>query len=387
MYYKEYSSIEQTATAWDNFLPSNHHLKSETLIIPEVSKLENISFSYLLIYNNSSQIIAVAYFQKIHFGRKHYISIFEQNAFIKPIENLITKKGFQLLVCGNLLRIDSSGLFYDKLTTDTLSIFNLLESFYKSLKPSPHVILIKDWESMQHEDWITKLKYKIWEGDLTMKFKVDPLWNSFEDYIKSLRHRYAQRVRKSRNLLSTVTRKELSLLEIVKYSDEIEQLYNNVVYKQSIRMVIVPKFYFIEMKKSLHENFRIHLYFLDNIPVGFTSQIINDQLLEIHFIGLDYKINQSHWLYFNMLYDSIQDAISLKKNEVELGRTAREAKANIGAYPVFFNNYYRVNGYFTSLMVELLNKSFTSKNKQILPKKEVSKLATTSTETTGSFRN
>ncbi|MCY7409079.1 MAG: hypothetical protein LH473_02310 [Chitinophagales bacterium] len=302
----------------------------------------------------------------------HYISIFEQNAFIKLIENFITKKGFQLLVCGNLLKIDSTGLYYDKLKTETLSIFKLLESFYSQIKPKPHVILIKDWQGLQ-ENWVTKLNYKTWEEDLTMKLAIDPKWNSFEDYVKSLRHRYAQRVRKSRKLLGKITRRELSLLDIEKYSNEIEMLYNNVVFKQSIRMVIVSKNYFIEMKKSLKENFKVHLYILNEKPVGFTSQIINDSHIEMHFIGLDYLINQSHWLYFNMLYDSVEDAINLKKTEVELGRTAREAKANIGAYPVYFNNYYRVSGYFSSLMVELLNRSFKSKNKKTTSAKTVIK--------------
>ncbi len=347
---------------WDSFLPLVHHLRSTNLLVAEESLDDDVSFSYLLIYNNENRLAAICYFQKIHFQQKHYLSPFEKFPLLKPLERFVTRNGFHLLVCGNLLRIDSCGLFYNPDLANASQIFSLLENFYQSNKPQADAILIKDWNEETDIEWVNENKYSSWEGDLTMKFNVNALWNNFDDYTKSLRHRYAQRVRKSRKLLYPLVRRELTAAEIESFTNELETLYKNVVLKQSIRLVIVKRNYFMEMKSRLGPKFRIHGYFKNEKLVGFTSQILNDELLELHFIGLDYEMNQKHWLYFNMLYDAIDDAITLKKSQIELGRTARQAKSNIGAYAVYFKNYFRIRGFITSTLVNLLRKSFNENN-------------------------
>ena len=65
-------------------------------------------------------------------------------------------------------------------------------------------------------------------------------------------------------------------------------------------------------------------------------------------------------IYFNILLDGVERAIDRKKNQVELGRTAREAKANIGGKPVYFNDFIRIKGFLSKLLSKRLTKYFQS---------------------------
>ena len=57
-------------------------------------------------------------------------------------------------------------------------------------------------------------------------------------------------------------------------------------------------------------------------------------------------------IYFNILLQGLEKAIQLKKEQLELGRTAREAKANIGGKAVYFNDYININGKLANFLSE-----------------------------------
>jgi hypothetical protein len=183
-----------------------------------------------------------------------------------------------------------------------------------------------------------------------------------DDYVTSLRHRYAQRYRKMRRMLSPVIRKELTKDQITFYEAELSQLYLNIVQKQSIRLLIVSGKYFSEMKESLGARFIIMGYFFGEKLIAFSSNISHENHWELHYIGLDYDFNKGHSIYFNILYDAIGDCIKASKLELELGRTARTTKAMIGAEPVYFNNYVRFKNKTARLVTGFLKNFFNRFN-------------------------
>jgi hypothetical protein len=75
--------------------------------------------------------------------------------------------------------------------------------------------------------------------------------------------------------------------------------------------------------------------------IAFSSNIYypSKAKMEIHYIGLDYAYNNQYNLYFNLLFDGIKCAIINGFKTIEMGRTAREAKANAGARAVENFNY------------------------------------------------
>jgi hypothetical protein len=94
--------------------------------------------------------------------------------------------------------------------------------------------------------------------------------------------------------------------------------------------------------------------------IGFATYLEHGDTLEMHYIGMDYKFNNEYNIYFNMLFDGVKHAIEKKKKLLELGRTAREAKASLGAQAVYFNDYIFIKGGFTRFLVNKLGNDFNN---------------------------
>jgi hypothetical protein len=57
------------------------------------------------------------------------------------------------------------------------------------------------------------------------------------------------------------------------------------------------------------------------------------------YIGFDYDRNAALYLYFNILFFSLEQAILLKKKNLVLGRTALDAKARLGCRPRYLSTF------------------------------------------------
>jgi hypothetical protein len=91
--------------------------------------------------------------------------------------------------------------------------------------------------------------------------------------------------------------------------------------------------YFVNMKKVLNERFECFGFFKDDELIAFSSHIYypSKNEMEIHYIGINGQLNNQYQLYFNILCHGVETAINQQYKTLELGRTAKEAKANMGA--------------------------------------------------------
>ena len=92
--------------------------------------------------------------------------------------------------------------------------------------------------------------------------------------------------------------------------------------------------------------------------VGFYTFIFYAKEMETHYIGLDYEANKKYNLYFNILFAGVKKMIQREDNKMELGRTAREAKANLGARPKQIFNYIKVSNPFVKVTLNYFLKKF-----------------------------
>jgi hypothetical protein len=359
--FKSFDTLSGIESTWDAILPEGHQLCSGELLLLEKVNSNDLTFRYVIFYDDDLEKAAgVAYFQVINFSKKHYRAPLFENRLAKGVENLLMRKGYKIFICGNLFRIDYPGIYFQEHKTSASEIMASLENFIGHANPSPAAVLIKDWKDTWSKEWVTKYLYKGWPDDLTMKLNLQPSWNSFQDYTDSLKHKYAQRVRKARSRFGEVVRQELSLGEISVHGNKLNELYQQVVQRQMIRMVILNPEYFIQMKKHYKDDFKLFAYFTDGKLIAFTTNILYDHQWELHYIGMDYKYNDQMWLYFNLLYDAIGDAISAGKKELELGRTARQAKTMLGAQPVYFSSFYKLKGTIVNRLVNFFAERFNT---------------------------
>lgn len=358
--FRTLSTLVDHADDWNRILPEKHHLRAEQLLPLELSALSDLTFLYLICYSHDEPV-AIAYFQYVHFKTRHYPFPLSRNIFTRSIEKFIMRNGYRILVCGNLFRVDFPGIFMQEGKVSASVVFEAIEQFFNEVRPKPHVLLLKDWKEMSTPEQVGSYGYKPWPGDLTMKLDLRPEWVTFHDYSLALKHKYAQRLRKIQASGSSICRKELQLEDIVRHGPELETLYCNVVKKQVIRLVIANWQYFMEMKKARGNDFRVIGYYEHEKLIGLSSHIIYDELWELHYIGMDYSKNEKYALYFNMMFDGIRMAIEEKKKAVELGRTAREAKAMIGAQPIYFQSYFRLKGWLVNFLVDRFASVFNEK--------------------------
>lgn len=360
---KTHKHIAECEKEWNPLTVNAEHLHSSNLAGFENSKLDNFEFRYLLIYKKE-KLAGIAYFQILHFKKDHYTAFKLNNVILKKIESAIISSDLKIFNCGNFFRINFQGFNFNKKLMSSEEFCTIMKNWTKDLprKERPSLTVFKDVDpKFNAPEVFIESGLKEYPEDLTMELEIREDWYSLEDYKNSLTKKYAQRVTKTLKDFEEVERREFSLKEIEKYKTEIITLYENVMKKQTIKLGILNINYFLEFKKQNGNNFKLFGYFLHGKLIAFTSNIIHKNIWEVHYIGLDYEYATQLKTYQHILLDGVSDAITARKHVLDLGRTAKEAKAILGCAPAYYNNFYYVRGTFAKLIFNYLLKNFKDK--------------------------
>lgn len=328
-------------TTWNLITIDHPYLNSSNLNAIKNSTGNDINFHYIVFNNEKGENTGVAYFQLLSFDHQHYKSFFRVNSLINWFEKKLINNRFNILVCGSLFSIESSGYYFKSgLTLKTAhQFYSATRALAKRIRASS--LLIKDVPDSDVE-FLNSLGLNAYEGDKTMQLAIQNSWNNISDYENTLKHKYAQRFRSIKRKLQGVLIKELNETDIILNEAKLFSLFESLVEKQTIRLGRVNSNYFSELKKAYGANLKIFGFFKNNILIAFVIHRIHIETkeYEIHFVGFDEIENKNHSIYFNILFHSIEQAILNKCNCLEMGRTAIEAKYIIGAQP------RKINGFF-----------------------------------------
>jgi hypothetical protein len=352
--------IANCQSLWDDFLPENHHLKSRHLEAFENAHIDDIENFYIQIFAKG-KLLGVLYLQQFQFQHK-YLSFNDQQQALSKIIKLLLPNKIPLLVCGHLFRINFQG-FYFKNESHRNLVFDAVKIFTKQIGYcKPKGIIVKDCEDVFIEQNCTLFGYHFFNGDVTMELQRRPHWFSFDDYLKDLHKKYLQRAKKIIKALEGIEKRQLQADEIIEEHEAINALYWQVVNKQSVKLGTINAQYFSEMKKDLKDRFEFHTLYKNQIMIGFYTFIFYDaNRMETHYIGLDYEENKTHQIYFNILFLAAKRMIEGQYNRLELGRTARDAKANLGAVPKQIFNYISVKNIFCKIRSQSFSKQIQRK--------------------------
>src|SRR5204862_6542637 len=128
-------------------------------------------------------------------------------------------------------------------------------------------------------------------------------WKSLDDYSASLTNKYRKRLLKIRRAKEKLVVKKISAEEFDSWLPEIGALFQQTAENQFLKMGLIGASYFVEMKKCFPQTFVVNGYFSGSKLVAFSSYFDHREMLEVHYIGIDYKFNKEVLLYFNILYD------------------------------------------------------------------------------------
>ncbi|MBK6378373.1 MAG: hypothetical protein IPF72_00895 [Chitinophagaceae bacterium] len=357
--------IAEHTNLWDDFLPEGHHLKTRHLLPLENAQVPDIENNYVQVFHKD-KLIGLVYLQLFKFAHSNLNFDNPSGLQCRAIKFILPKKLY-LLICGNLFRINFQG-FYFKNEQHNAFIFDAIELFLQqNRKLKPRGIIIKDCKEVFVEEKYAASKYHFFNGDVTMEITRRPHWNTFEDYLNDLTKKYVKRAKKIMQAFESVVTKELSAAEILDNASAIDQLYWHVVNKQQVRLGTVNAAYLYELKRDLEHRFELHALYLNDVMIGFYTYIFYTNEMETRYIGLDYSYNDTHKTYFNILFLSVQKMIEGKYEKLELGRTAKEAKANLGAFPKQIFNYVKVKNTFAKIALRyFLNRFNRSENQKQL---------------------
>lgn len=352
-----FDSLDQELTMlWEENAPST--LTVSYLKLIQESNPVDLKFRYVFIKKNidlENKVVGLLYFQDLKSSPKN-IS-FRNNKLLSALTSLLLfVRPFRMSICGNLFAVNFPSIWFNANYIGKEQVLDIVIKVDANKKSD--ILIIKDLDSSFDASLTAQYKLEPYPFDLTMALNINKTWATFDSYVKALSKKYRKRAEKIIKSGEKIIRKNLEASDILSSSKRILQLFNNVANKQSVRMGLVGQNYFFEYKKRFPDLFTFQGYYYKDSLIGFATYIDHGSTLEMHYIGIDYSLNTELSIYFNMLFDGVRMSIENKKDVLELGRTAREAKANLGAIPVYFNDYIAVKNKFIKSLVNRFGNNF-----------------------------
>jgi hypothetical protein len=315
-------------------------LKSESLSFEEKASLEHFSFFYLC-YRDNKKIVACMYFQLIELQADFYPDIASMPLSAAGLFKYLQGRDYRLLVCGHVffnyrrsvhvtsqLSTSQADKVYARCIREAIRMANAdiflakepTEDFGRFLQKNPRRFLSVGPDNL-------------------MTLSVRPEWGSSSEYAASLKKKYLQRLKKIREASSGWTFRDVSLVNMELHRDEIMNAYIRVLHEAEFKLGKLNFNFFHQLLEWYPEKVVFRLWYFENQIQGFSSLLIEDNAVELYYIGLPANEELKKSLYQLMMLNALDFAIEKKLEKVRLGRTALEAKAMLGAEPEVLTHY------------------------------------------------
>lgn len=321
-----------------------------------------ITFSYIVLVDENEKPIAFSTIKIINF----YIHALQNDFdFLKNLGRklriLKENKPLRLLISGNTFVSGEHGLFIAENQEKQKVILKLAKAinhFVKSnatLKNNIDAYLLKDFtnESLFITDELKKVSYNPFSVEPNMLLKIDENWQNFADYLAAMKTKFRVKAKKAYKQSAVLKIENITAKNIGTTLPEMTSLYKKVAENSNFNLGEFNLETYIDLKKYFGKNYILKAFYLEEKLVGFMSGIINNNNLDAHFVGIDYKLNRTYAIYQRMLYTYIEIAIERKLSKINFGRTASEIKSSVGATPQDLTMYLRHKKTITNKILKL----------------------------------
>lgn len=321
------------------------------------------NIDYLALLENSSETLLQSRYIKVYFNNEIvgiiYCQIIDFNAgvfedllvnkdapeksnrlklFEKYISNNKNETLLRLFTCGNNLISGEYGFLFsnqvDKKTQHTI-LLELIDLVGKEEKLGGTIsaILIKDfYNHLRPKQLFTSRGFESFVVEPNLLVDVPEGISNLEEYIQLFSKKYRNRAKSIFKKSAVIQIKTLKFEDIKQQEAQLYALYENIYNKAKFKLIKLPKNYFSSTKKLFECAFNVNGYYLNDEIVAFSSSfLLADNVLEAHYIGINYNLNNEYELYQTILYNMIQSGIENNCKKINLGRTAAEIKTTVGA--------------------------------------------------------
>jgi len=349
---------------WELLLDdSNIYLSLAYLKVIEETLKDEVSLFFSVSYQKEVPVLITA-FQLVTFIDKRDTS---KKSFLKLFsDNKSKRQAFKMnmLVCGNVFADGEHGFIAAKNISDKEIIKELVIISEEIKKQNPtkkkiSVSLFKEFwpTSVSKMDVLLEHRFKDFKIDVNMVLDIHPSWSTFDDYLQSMKAKFRTKANSSYKRSSNLKLHSFSAQDIDTRQKNIDHLFTNVLNKSEYSFGRMNAKVFAELKRNLAANFSFIGVFLEQQLVGFSIAYFHNNVMEAGYVGIDYTYNIDHAIYQRLLYNYVEQAISKKVYQLQLGRTSELIKSALGARPVDMKLYAKHKRPITNLIMgAILNK-------------------------------
>lgn len=354
---KIYNSItEIKKEKWNAIVGRNRLIcRHEYLEAIEKSQINDCRFWYPVVYDQD-QIIAhtCVYFISTE------LDTFARG-ITKKIINLIRRvwKNFLImrsLECGTPVALGNTFSYKDGVDRTIIlkRLVQEIESLAKKIKIN--IVLFRDFydEELWPNNHLQQSGYEIIHNLPNTKLKLK--WNSFNEYLFSLRSHYRCEIKKQ---INKCQQKDITF-ELIRdfspYGNELERLWmQSYNCAKEYRREKLTSFFFENINKYLGNQSAIILIKKGELAIGFSLLLLDEHTLVYLFCGLDYTYNQKYGVYFNLFYKVIELGIKEKMKDIDMGITTFSPKKRLGGNVFSLHMYIK---HFNPLLNKIVPKIF-----------------------------
>ncbi|MGZ3381284.1 MAG: GNAT family N-acetyltransferase, partial [Isosphaeraceae bacterium] len=181
-------------------------------------------------------------------------------------------------------------------------------------------------------DFLQQLGYRRFSSPAMNTFGRQ--FSDIDSYIAALRSRYRQCVRKSlaKSRAADLRYERLTdtgaILRL--YGPSLHRLYEAVALSSTHRLELLPLSFFHSLARRLPGRIGLTLVYAGDRVAAFNWNLFHGEVYHFLFAGLDYTLNPSLDLYFNLMYAEMDYAFRAGAEALVFGQTADDFKVRLG---------------------------------------------------------
>ena len=317
------------------------YLRYDHLLALEDRMGADMEFRYVIYYSRTNRPVGIACFQVVdledrgstygdklcHLGKRMGSRLFED-------------RRVRCLVSGNVFHAGDHGSHFVEEVTMEQRIATVADTLRRLEKGDPFptkasALVVKDIvpPATGTAPPDPPKGYHLMRTDVNMVMTVDPAWRSLDDYQAVLTAKARTRLKNVMKRSEALQVRRLDGQAIERHAIRLQALFDTVLARSPFVMGRLNVAVYADWKKQQGDALRFLSYELDGTIVGFSAAFLNGRTLDAHYVGLDDAHNERHAVYQRMLVDHLVCGIQHQASRIIFGRTAEQAKSNLGAVP------------------------------------------------------
>ncbi len=354
--------------SWNSLIDKDKIICSHDFLrAVEESHINDCEFFYLLIYNNANQIVAHTW---IYTMSMDLLTI--AKGVLKKIIDFIRIffPGFlivKITECGSPIALGNIFSISIRPREKRNRILDLIVKTMADIgwKNKANLLIIRDFYKKDLEFDKELTKCGLFQANNLPDVQMDIRWETFDEYLKSLRYNYRRFVKKCMGVIE----KEKIKVEYVEnfkvYVPIIRKLYFSCYQNaREYRREILTEDFFYKTNEYMKDKSGVLLLKKGQEVIGFAYFLLDDYTARLLYVGFNYETKKKYLTYFNIFYQGLKFAIDNKFKKIELGVTTYEFKMKMGGEVTSLYAYIKhLNG--------ILNFILKKTNKFLFPRKNL----------------